>query len=62
VKAGSVDQIAQAALLLARDRALAARIGEQARAHVSANYTWNRSGELLIEAYNELGINRSSMD
>jgi len=62
VKAGSVDQIAQAALLLARDRALAARIGEQARAHMLANYTWNRSGELLIEAYNELGINRSSMD
>jgi glycosyltransferase involved in cell wall biosynthesis len=62
VKAGSVDQIAQAALRLARDRVLGARIAEQARAYVLANYTWDRSGELLMEAYSELGINRSRMD
>jgi glycosyltransferase involved in cell wall biosynthesis len=62
VKAGSVDQIAQAALRLARDRGLAAGIAEQARAHVLANYTWQRSGELLLQAYAGLGINRSSMD
>jgi len=61
VKAGSVDQIAQASLRLAGDRALAARIAKQARAHVLANYTWDRSGELLMQAYAELGINRSSM-
>jgi glycosyltransferase involved in cell wall biosynthesis len=62
VKAGSVDQIAQAVLRLARDQALAARIAEQARAHVLANYTWDRSGELLMDAYAGLGVNRSSMD
>jgi glycosyltransferase involved in cell wall biosynthesis len=62
VKAGSVDQITQAALRLAHDPALAAGIAEQARAHVLANYTWERSGELLMEAYAEIGINRSSMD
>jgi glycosyltransferase involved in cell wall biosynthesis len=61
VKPGSVDQIAQAALRLAGDRALAARISEQARAHVLANYTWDRSGELLLQAYADLGINPSSM-
>jgi glycosyltransferase involved in cell wall biosynthesis len=62
VKAGSVDQIAQAALRLARDPALAAGIAEQARTHVLANYTWERSGELLMEAYAGIGISRSSMD
>ncbi len=61
VKPGSVDQIAQAALRLAGDRALAARIAKHARAHVLANYTWDRSGELLMQAYAELGISRSSM-
>jgi glycosyltransferase involved in cell wall biosynthesis len=62
VKAGSVDQITQAALRLARDPALAARIAEQARAHVLANYTWERSGELLMEAYAGIGISRSRID
>ncbi len=62
VKAGSVDQIAQAALRLARDRVLAARIAEQARAQVLVNHTWDRSGELLMGAYAEVGINRSSRD
>jgi glycosyltransferase involved in cell wall biosynthesis len=62
VKAGSVDQITQAALRLARDPMLASRIAEQARTHVLANYTWERSGELLMEAYAGIGINRSIMD
>jgi len=62
VKAGAVDQIGQAVLRLAMDRALASRIARQARAHVLANYTWNRSGASLMDAYAELGINRSSMD
>jgi glycosyltransferase involved in cell wall biosynthesis len=48
VKPGSVDQIAEAAMRLAADRPLAAKIGEQARAHVLANYTWERAGESLI--------------
>jgi glycosyltransferase involved in cell wall biosynthesis len=56
VKAGSVDQIAQAALRLARDRTLTSRIAEQARAHVLANYTWDRSGELLLEAYKRFSM------
>ncbi len=56
VKAGSVDQIAQAALRLAGDRALASKIAEQARAHVLANYTWDRSGALLLEAYKRLSM------
>jgi len=62
VKAGSVDQITDTALLLARDPALATRIAKQARTHVLANYTWERSGDLLMEAYSEIGISRSSMD
>jgi glycosyltransferase involved in cell wall biosynthesis len=61
VKPGSVDQIAQAALRLAADRALAATIGAQARAHVLANYTWERAGQALIAAYEEAGISRSKI-
>jgi glycosyltransferase involved in cell wall biosynthesis len=61
VKPGSVDQIAEAALRLAADPAMAARIGEQARAHVLANYTWERAGQALADAYEELGIKRSRM-
>ncbi|HYL73718.1 MAG TPA: glycosyltransferase family 4 protein [Bryobacteraceae bacterium] len=56
VKPGSVDQIAQAALRLAADRELAAKIGEQGRAHVLANYTWERAGQALITAYEEAGL------
>lgn len=61
VKPGSVDQIAQAALRLASDRELAAKIGEQGRAHVLANYTWGRAGQALIAAYEEAGIRRSKI-
>lgn len=61
VKPGSVDQIAEAALRLAADPALAAAIGEQARAHVLANYTWERAGQALADAYEEVGISRSRM-
>jgi glycosyltransferase involved in cell wall biosynthesis len=59
-KPGSVDQIAEAALRLAHDRTLAARIAEQARAHILANYTWEHSGNALLRAYEEIGINRPS--
>ncbi len=61
VKAGSVDQIAEAVLRLASDRELATKIGEQARAHVLANFTWERAGQALIAAYEELGIRRSKI-
>jgi glycosyltransferase involved in cell wall biosynthesis len=56
VKPGSVDQIAQAAIRLAADRSLAAKIGQQARAHVLANYTWERAGESLIAGINLLNM------
>ena len=60
VKPGSVDQIALAALALACDRDLAEGIAERARSHVAANYTWKRSGDTLVRAYQELGISRAS--
>ena len=60
VKPGSVDQIAQAVLRLVADRPLAARIGEGARAHVLANYTWEHAGQALARSYEDLGISRSS--
>ena len=60
VKAGSVAQIAQAALRLTSDRELAAGLAERARAHVVRNFTWKRAGDALAEAYEELGISRSS--
>jgi glycosyltransferase involved in cell wall biosynthesis len=60
VRPGSADQIAQAVLRLAGDRLLAARIADQARAHVLANYTWDLSGSALVRVYEELGIKRPS--
>lgn len=60
VKPGSVDQIAHAALRISGDRSMAKNIAEQARAHVLENYTWDRSGDALVQAYEELGIRRSS--
>lgn len=50
VKAGSVDQIAEAALKLAADPSLADRIGRQAQAHVVENFTWDRAGASLVRA------------
>ena len=61
VKAGSVDQIANAVLRLARDPEFASKIGRQARAHVMEHYTWERAGEALCRAHEELGISRVSM-
>jgi glycosyltransferase involved in cell wall biosynthesis len=60
VKPGSVDQLAEAALRLWSDKAIAKQIGEQARAHGEANYTWERSGAALVAAYRELGIQVSA--
>jgi glycosyltransferase involved in cell wall biosynthesis len=59
VKPGSVDQIAQAVLRLAADRALARRIGQQAREHVLQKFTWRHAGDALACAYEELGISRA---
>jgi glycosyltransferase involved in cell wall biosynthesis len=51
VKPGSVDQIAQAALRLAEDQELSARIGEQARRHVVDRFTWETAGRELVSVY-----------
>jgi len=59
VRPGSVDHIAETVLRLGSDRPLGHRIAEQARRHVEASYTWKRSGDELIAAYERLGINRS---
>ncbi len=56
VKPGSVDQIADAALRLWTDRALAQHIARQAREHVAAHYTWELAGSALLSAYGDLGV------
>jgi glycosyltransferase involved in cell wall biosynthesis len=58
VKPGSVDQIAQAVLRLAADRALARKISEQAREHILQRFTWRHAGDALASAYEEVGISR----
>ncbi len=60
VKPGSVDQIAHAALRINSNRELGRLIARQARAHVEANYSWDRACNALVSAYEELGINPSS--
>ena len=56
VKPGSVDQLAGAIVRLRSDRDLAMRIGRNARAHVAANYSWERSGAALVSIYQDLGL------
>jgi glycosyltransferase involved in cell wall biosynthesis len=51
-----VDALTAAAIRLWSDRSLAERIGQQSRAHVEANYTWERSGASLIAVYRESGV------
>jgi glycosyltransferase involved in cell wall biosynthesis len=58
VKAGSVDQIAQAVLRLAADEALARRISEQAREQILQRFTWRHAGDALASTYEEIGISR----
>jgi glycosyltransferase involved in cell wall biosynthesis len=58
VRPGSVDHIAETVVRLWEDRGLSRRISHQARRHVAANYTWERSGDALIAAYERLGISR----
>jgi glycosyltransferase involved in cell wall biosynthesis len=60
VKPGSVDQIAQAVLQLHQDRALWQRLSQDGRAHVAANYTWERAGAALAGVCTELGISLPS--
>jgi len=51
VKPGSVDQIAQAILQLQADPDLRDRLRTKARAHVEANYTWERAGAALSKVW-----------
>jgi glycosyltransferase involved in cell wall biosynthesis len=41
------------------DRAVADRMGEKARAHIAARYTWRRGAEEFLEVCRRLGVNRS---
>jgi glycosyltransferase involved in cell wall biosynthesis len=56
VKPGSVDQLAEAALRLHKDRALAMRLAHAARRRVEGQYTWERAGAALVRAYEALGL------
>ena len=47
VKPGSVDQMAQAVLQLHANPELHSRLAADARAHIVANYTWDRAGAAL---------------
>lgn len=46
-----IDGLAAAMTKLASDRALAARLGEAARAHVIANFSWRAKALQMIEVY-----------
>ena len=59
VRPGSVDHMAETIARLRSDRTLAARIAENARNHVAANFSWDRAGHALVAAYGRLGIQRS---
>jgi glycosyltransferase involved in cell wall biosynthesis len=59
VRPGSVNHLAETIIRLWPDAQLAHRISQQARRHIEANYTWQRSGEALIACYEGLGISRS---
>jgi glycosyltransferase involved in cell wall biosynthesis len=56
VRPGSVDHIAETVLRLNSDPDLAPKISQQARAHVEANYTWQRAGDALLSCYAGLGV------
>jgi len=60
VKPGSVDELAGAIIRLASDIDRARSLAFAARAHVEAKFTWDRAGNALINAYEELGINCST--
>ncbi|HEV3201885.1 MAG TPA: glycosyltransferase family 4 protein [Bryobacteraceae bacterium] len=60
VKPGSVDQIAQAVLLLRTAPDLVSRLSEGAREHIVTHYPWEVSGAALAAVYEELGISLAS--
>lgn len=54
VEPGNVEQLHTRIEELTRDEALARRMGEAARAHVLDRFTWNRTAERALAAYDEL--------
>jgi glycosyltransferase involved in cell wall biosynthesis len=60
VPPGEPAALAAALQRLLRDRALAARLGEQARATIAAGYTVERSIERLEQIYAGLGVRRDA--
>ena len=61
VKAGSVDETAQAILRLSADREFAMELSRRAREHVEQNFTWERAGTALVRVHEELGISKHSL-
>lgn len=54
VRPGSVDQIVEAVTRLNAGRGLWRDLSRNARAHLAANYTWDRAGESLVNAASSL--------
>jgi glycosyltransferase involved in cell wall biosynthesis len=59
VKPGSAKAIKDALLKLWSNTGLGSRLAIAARQQIETNYTWQHSGDALVEAYEELGIKRS---
>ncbi|HLL83492.1 MAG TPA: glycosyltransferase family 4 protein [Longimicrobium sp.] len=60
VRPNSPRAIKDALLRLRTEPGLALRLSEAARAHVEARFSWERAQRELVEAYEALGIRRSS--
>lgn len=59
VKPGSAKSIKDAVLRLQNEKELATQLATNARQRIESNYTWQRAGDALVTAYQELGIRRS---
>lgn len=58
VRPGSARSMAEAVLRIARSPELAQRLSRQARLRVEQQFTWERAGRQLVEAYEGLGVER----
>jgi len=47
----AIQEMAHAMNCLARDKTLRRRMGQAARNHIAASFTWERKGELLNRYY-----------
>ncbi|MGH1396562.1 MAG: glycosyltransferase family 4 protein [Trichormus sp.] len=59
VKPGSAKAIKDGVLRLHRDKQLGKQFAVNARQRIENYYTWQQAGDALVQAYQELGINRS---